>query len=93
MRPNVKLVDVQTDMDLSDQVLLKLQDESEVGSDNVIVELPEGEDLEQEESTTLTIQFTSTCTPTLNTITTAFETLPSFPSQKSHENCTRKNSG
>ena len=49
MRPTVKLEDVQTTTDLSEQVLLKLQDECEIGSNDVITELPEGEDLDEED--------------------------------------------
>ena len=46
MRPTVKLEDLLSNIDLSQQVLLKLQDECEIGSNDVIAELPEGEDLD-----------------------------------------------
>ena len=46
MRPTVKLEDIQTNIDLSDQVLLNLHEECEFGSNNVIAELSEGEDLD-----------------------------------------------
>ncbi len=46
MRPTVKLENKQTNTDLADQVLLKLQEECENDSNDIITELSEGEDSE-----------------------------------------------
>ncbi len=51
MRPTVKLEDEQTNTDISDPVLLKLQEECEFDSNDVITEMPEGEDLESNSPT------------------------------------------
>ena len=43
MRPTINLEDLETGVDISQKVLTKLQEECELGSSEVIVELPEGD--------------------------------------------------